>query len=201
MCVMTFQYEISGKNHICSVKTFSSRYNLPIWEKKFIGTSSILAWVKVVCCLHYQVLHAKQPSRKLVSGFSFACNKYPPQFTDDKSNDSSMREGIPLDALNWFGRGYELHTPKSVGCEGSKAWALSVVPHFPLSSTRVAFSCVGWFSSALAFRSLYYPWGKTGDYSQSRGSYKWVRGLISRSLQYENYNERRRQKTEVYDYL
>ena len=23
-----------------------------------------------------------------ISGFSFACNKYPPQFTDDKSNDS-----------------------------------------------------------------------------------------------------------------
>ena len=95
-----------------------------------MGTGSILAWVKVVCCLHYQVLHAKQPWRKLVSGFSFACNKYPPQFTDDKSNDSSMREGIPLDALNWFGRGCTLHTPKSVDREGSKAWALSVVPHF-----------------------------------------------------------------------
>ena len=53
-----------------------------------------------MCCLHYNVLHAKQPWRKLVSGFSFACNKYAPQFTDDKSNDSSMREGIPLDALS-----------------------------------------------------------------------------------------------------
>ena len=113
-------------------------------------------------CLHYQVLHAKQPWRKLVSGFSFACNKHPPQFTDDKSNDSSIREGIPLDALNWFGRGYELHTPKSVGREGSKAWALSVVPHFSLSPPRVAFSRVGWFSRALAFRSLYYPRGKMG---------------------------------------
>ena len=120
-----------------------------------IGTSSILAWVKVMCCLHYQVLHAKQPWRKLVSGFSFACNKYPPQFTDDKSNDSSMREGIPLDALNWFGRGNELHTPKSVGREGSKAWALSVVPHFSLSPPRVPFSRVGWFSRPLAFRLLY----------------------------------------------
>ena len=30
---------------------------------------------------------------------------------------------------------------------------------------RVAFSRVGWFSQALAFRSLYYPWGKMGDYS------------------------------------
>ena len=121
-----------------------------------------------MCCLHYQVFHAKQPWRKLVSGFSFACNKYPPQFTDDKSNDSSMREGIPLDALNWFGRGYELHTPKSVGREGSKAWALSVVPHFSLSPPHVAFSRVGWFSRALTFRSLYYPWGKMGDYSYSR---------------------------------
>ena len=82
---------------------------------------------------------------KLVSGFSFACNKYPPQFTDDKSNDSSIREGIPLDALNWFGRGYELHTPKSVGREGSKAWALSVVPHFSLSPLRLAFLVWGDF--------------------------------------------------------
>ena len=146
-------------------KRFPPEHNHPVREKKIIGTSSILAWVKVVCCLHYQVLHAKQPWRKLVSGFSFACNKYPPQFTDDKSNDSSIREGIPLDALNWFGRGYELHTPKSVGREGSKAWALSVVPHFSLFPPRAAFSHVGWFSRVLAFRLFYYLWGKMGDYS------------------------------------
>ena len=78
-----------------------------------------------------------------------------------------MREGIPLDALNWFGRGYELHTTKSVGREGSKSWALSVVPHFSLSPPRVAFSRVGWFSRVLPFRSLFYPWGKMGDYSWS----------------------------------
>ena len=30
---------------------------------------------------------------------------------------------------------------------------------------RVAFSRVGWFSRAHAFCSLYYPWGKMGDYS------------------------------------
>ena len=66
---------------------------------------------------------------------------------------SSMREGIPLDALIWFGRGYELHTPKSVGHEGSKAWALSVVPHFSLSPPRVAFFRVGWFSRVLAFET------------------------------------------------
>ena len=33
------------------------------------------------------------------------------------------------------------------------------------TQARVAFSRVGWFSRALAFRSLYYPWGKMGDYS------------------------------------
>ena len=32
--------------------------------------------------------------------FSFTCNNYAPQFTDDKSNDSSMREGRPLGTLN-----------------------------------------------------------------------------------------------------
>ena len=73
------------------------------------------------------VLRAKQPWRKSVSGFSFTCNKYHPQFTDDKSNNSWMREGIPLDALNVFERLYKLHTPKSVNRERSKAWPLSVV--------------------------------------------------------------------------
>ena len=72
-------------------------------------------------------------------------------------------EGIPLDGLNWFERRYELHTPKSVGRERSKAWTLSVVPHFSLSLSAVSrLSRVGWFSPALAFRSLYYPWGKMG---------------------------------------
>ena len=33
------------------------------------------------------------------------------------------------------------------------------------NTLRVAFSRVGWFSRALAFRSLYYLWGKMGDYS------------------------------------
>ena len=36
---------------------------------------------------------------------------------------------------------------------------------FSLSPPRVAFSRVGWFSRALAFRTLYYPWGQMGDYS------------------------------------
>ena len=46
---------------------------------------------------------------------------------------------------------------QSVGREGSKAWALSVVPHFSLSLPRVAFSRVGRFSRPFAFRSLYCP--------------------------------------------
>ena len=41
MLVTTSQYEISGKNHICSVKTFSSRAKSTRQRKKFIGTSSI----------------------------------------------------------------------------------------------------------------------------------------------------------------
>ena len=35
-------------------------------------------------------------------------------------------------------------------------------PHARKGDTR---SRVGWFSRALVFRSLYYPWGKMGDYS------------------------------------
>ena len=53
--------KISGKNHICSVKTFSSRALSTRQKKEFIGKSSILAGVKVVCGLHLKVLHAKQP--------------------------------------------------------------------------------------------------------------------------------------------
>ena len=120
--------------------------------------------IKVVCCLYYQFLHAKQPWRKLVSGFSFACNKHPPQFINDKSNDSSIREGMPLDALNWFGRGYELHTPKSIGREGSKAWALSVVPHFSLSPHVSPFLAWGDFHARSCFACSTIPeekWGTT----------------------------------------
>ena len=148
------------KSHLFSQNVFLQSIVYP--SEKFIGTSSMLAWVKVVCCLHYQVLHPKQLWRILVSGFSFACNKYPPQFTDDKSNDSSMREGIPLDALNWFGRGYELHTPKLVGREGSKA--LAVVPNFSLSPPRLAFLVWGDFHVSSCFARSSIPeekWGTT----------------------------------------
>ena len=90
-------------------KRFLLEHNLTVREKNSLEQAAFLHEVKVVCCLptpflHYQALHAKQPQRKLVSGFSFTCSKYPPQSTDDKSNDndsstddesndSSMREG------------------------------------------------------------------------------------------------------------
>ena len=45
-----------------------------------------------MCCLHYQVLHPKQPWRKLVSGFSFACNKYPLQFTMTRAMTAQWRK-------------------------------------------------------------------------------------------------------------
>ena len=38
-------------------------------------------------------------------------------------------------------------------------------PHARKARRGVAFSRVGWFSRALAFRLLYYPWGQMGDYS------------------------------------
>ena len=49
----------------------------------------------------------------------------------------------------------------------AKAWAFSVVPHFSLSLPRARLSRVGWFSRALVFRSLHYPWGKMGTVSFS----------------------------------
>ena len=49
MRVTTSQYEISGKNHICSVKTFSFRYNLPAREKNSLEQAAFWHEVKVVC--------------------------------------------------------------------------------------------------------------------------------------------------------
>ena len=46
MRVITSQYEISGKNPICSVKPFSLIEHNYLPETKFIGTSSILGWGK-----------------------------------------------------------------------------------------------------------------------------------------------------------
>ena len=51
MRVMTSQYEISGKNHICSVKTFSFRCNLPAREKNSLEQAAFWHELKVVCCL------------------------------------------------------------------------------------------------------------------------------------------------------
>ena len=116
-----------------------------------------LPWKSVNISQYVPALHAKQPTRKLVSGFSFTCNKHPPQSINDKSNDSSMREGNPLDALNWFERLYELHTPKSVGRERSKAWALSVVPHFSLSPPRLVFLAWGDFRARSRFAHYTVP--------------------------------------------
>ena len=79
-------------------------------------------------------------SRFVSWGFLLLAINIPPQFTDEKSNDSSMREWMPLDALNWFGRGNELHTP---------------LP------TAFRLSRVGWLR-VLAFRSVYYPWRNIG---------------------------------------
>ena len=84
-----------------------------------------------------------------------------------KSNDSSMREGISLDARNWFERRYELHTPKSVGREGSKALALSVVPYFSLSPPYLAILTWGDFQARSRFACFTIPSEKMRDYSQS----------------------------------
>ena len=46
----------------------------------------------------------------------------------------------------------------------NRAWSLVVrLLQGTLRPHRVAFSRVGWFSRALAFRSHYYPWGKMRD--------------------------------------
>ena len=66
--------------------------------------------------------------------------------------------------LKLIWRGYELHTPKSVSREGSKAWALSVVPHFSLSPPRLSFLAWGVFHASSCFARSTIPeekWGTT----------------------------------------
>ena len=70
-----------------------------------------------------------------------------------------MREGIPLHALQKL---YELHTPKSFGHEGSKAWALSVVPHFSLSLLSLVFLAWCAFHACLRFAHCTIPEEKWG---------------------------------------
>ena len=53
-------------------------------------------------------------------------------------------------------------TPKSVGREGSKAWALSVVPHFSLSPPRLAFLAWGDFHARSRFARSTIPKEKWG---------------------------------------
>ena len=45
-----------------------------------------------------------------------------------------------------------------------RAWKSPHARKAILPAAHVVFSHVGWFSRALAFHSLYYPWGKMGDY-------------------------------------
>ena len=70
-----------------------------------------------------------------------------------------MREGIPLHALQTL---YELHTPKSFGHEGSKAWALSVVPHFSLSLLSLVFLAWCAFHACLRLAHCTIPEEKWG---------------------------------------
>ena len=39
---------------------------------------------------------------------------------------------------------------------------------------KARLSRMGWFSCALAFRSIYYPWGKMRDYSQSKKKGRYI---------------------------
>ena len=147
---------------------FPPEYNLPVREKKPLEQAALWHEVNVVCCLSTPLCTVSCSLRETVARkisiwvFPFTYNKNPLQFADDKSNDSSRREGIPLDALNWFERGYELHSPKSVGSEGSKPWALSVVPHFSLSPPRLAFLAWGDFHARSRFARSTIPKEKWG---------------------------------------
>ena len=52
-----------------------------------MGTSATVRFIEGV-----RLIRCPLNTGLTVSGFSFACNKCPPQFTDDKRNDSSIRK-------------------------------------------------------------------------------------------------------------
>ena len=69
----TAQYEISGKNHICSAKTFSSKPQSTHQRRKMHWDKQHFPWGKSHVLptdplfIHYQVLRAKQPRGKLLA--------------------------------------------------------------------------------------------------------------------------------------
>ena len=66
---------------------------------------------------------------------------------------------MPFDALQKL---YELQSPKSFGREGSKAWALSVVPLFSVSLSSLVFLAWGDFHACSHFAHCTIPeeeWG------------------------------------------
>ena len=159
-CFWSFSFVISI-NEIASVDSFS------LHKLCIKGIYSIKS-NNVTSLTNKRIIGINWPRLRVVPHFSSGIveqAKRERAWKSPHARKGDTRRGERMDVLNWFGRGYELHTPKSVGREGSKAWALSVVPHFSLSPPCVAFSRVGWFLRALAFRSLYYPWGKMGDCS------------------------------------
>ena len=142
--------------------------------------------IKVVCCLYYQFLHAKQPWRKLVSGFSFACNKYPLQFTMTRAMTAQWRKEshwmcFIIFLLIWKG----IQTSHSKISRPWRVKSLGFVcsPSFFSLPAESRLSCVVCFSRVLAFRSLYYPWGKMGTtrslwHSQGEKELKYQRVVL-----------------------
>ena len=80
------------------------------------------------------------------------------------ANDSSMREGIPLDALNWHSKIDQLAVKSQK--HGFNVCSPSLFSFFAAS----CLSHVGWynvFSHTFVFCSLYYPWGKSRNSTHS----------------------------------
>ena len=71
---------------------------------------------------------------------------------------------------------FQLHDAAFRWRPGTRLFRLRVVPHFSSGIVERAFSRVWWFSRALVFRSLYYPWGKMGT-TRSLSALMWVKNV------------------------
>ena len=85
-------------------------------------TSSQRIQFKATCSLDYRLRVVPHFSSEIVERA-----KRERAWKSPHARKGDTWRGERMDVLNWFGRGYELHTPKSVGRERSKAWALSLV--------------------------------------------------------------------------
>ena len=88
------------KSHLLSQNVFLQSVIYPSEKKKIHWNKQHFGMSKSRVLPTLPSSSSETAVKKISIWVFFACNQYPSQLTDDKCNDSSLREGIPLDAVN-----------------------------------------------------------------------------------------------------